>query len=85
MSVKELMNAWGREFLRAGGHEVADDAEIRFQDEYSQSYEGCETCGWGSDEAYTVDVSTVHPHPYVWREYSGSMTDLLREMSEGGY
>lgn len=84
MSVKESMNAWGREFLRDGGHTVADDAEIEFKDEYYQGGGGCDTCGYGDYEEYTVNVTAV-TGPYAWREYQGRMSDLLSEMNGKGY
>lgn len=84
MSVQDSMNEWGREFLRAGGFKVADDAEIKFKDEYYQGGGGCDTCGYGDYEEYTVSVS-AETGPYAWREYQGSMVDLLAEMNGGGY
>lgn len=77
MSVKDSMDAWGREFLRQEGHTVADDADIQFsEDNYDIGY--CETCSY---IVYVVDVSDG----VNTARYEGDMGELIREMNGGGY
>lgn len=72
-AVKEAMNAWGREFLRGGGFDVLEDAEITYEEE-SRSDGYCETCYY---DYYVVVVSDgTHKE-----EYSGDFAELLRDMT----
>lgn len=69
------MNVWGREFLRHAGYEVADDAEITFEDDY-QTGGYCETCYYTE---YIVRVSDGVQTATYW----GDMSDLIHSMNEG--
>lgn len=73
-TVKDKMNSWGREFLRTYSWEVADDADISFEDDIE--YNGfCETC---YSEDYVVRVSDgVNVGTYY-----GSIISLLADMAE---
>lgn len=77
MTVKESMNEWGREFLRNKGYEVANDADITFEEE--SFWEGyCETCAYLEYRVEVTDgVSTA--------SYFGRFDQLLNEMNGGGY
>lgn len=75
--VNEAMDAWGRGFLREYGYEVADDAEISFEDDM-QSSGYCETCYY---EEYVVRVSDGNNTG----TYYGGMGALIRSMQEGVY
>lgn len=72
-TTEELMNAWGREFLREWGHDIPDDAEIDFKDD--MEYDGiCDTCWmeWSVVRVSWEDIS---------ENYAGDSADLLQSMS----
>ena len=67
------MGAWGREYLRLHGVDVADDAIITFEDDTEEGGY-CETCYYSE---YVVRVSDGNVAVTYW----GDMGDLIREMN----
>lgn len=76
-TVDEVMQEWGRRFLNIR------EGEVRFYDE-SFTDGGCETCGYGGDQAYKLEVSFGNwgDNNRVVKNWDGSMTSLMEELIE---
>lgn len=79
-TVPEIMQVWGQRFLG-----VTADTEVRFSDD-SMSQGGCDTCGYGGDTGYQLEVATLwdpkNIDGYRSKHYERGFTDLLEELED---